>query len=51
MAIKPICSKCGSELREPGAILLSPPKENMVKKFHICRDCYKKNFMWYSKWV
>lgn len=43
MAIKPTCDKCGNELNEFGAILLSPPDiENKVRKFHLCVDCYKK---------
>jgi uncharacterized protein with PIN domain len=42
MSIKPKCDKCGEELTEFGAILLSPPNENSeVKKFHICVECYK----------
>ena len=41
--IKPTCDKCGKELNEFGAILLSPPdKENKVRKFHICVECYNK---------
>ena len=41
MAIKPTCDKCGEELKEFGAILLSPPdKQNKVTKFHICKKCY-----------
>ncbi len=40
MAIKPKCDKCGKELKEFGGILLSPPKGNDVKKFHLCRKCY-----------
>ena len=43
MSIKPICDGCKKELNEFGAILLSPPnKNNEVKKFHLCKDCYKK---------
>ena len=43
MAIKPICDKCKKELKDFGAILLSPPDiENKVRKFHICKECYKK---------
>jgi len=41
MAIRPTCEKCGKELEDFGAILLSPPEGNNVKKFHICKDCYK----------
>lgn len=43
MAIKPKCEKCKEELKEFGAILLSPPlKNNTVKKFHFCIVCYKE---------
>jgi DNA-directed RNA polymerase subunit RPC12/RpoP len=43
MAIKPVCDKCGKELTEFGAILLSPPdQENNVKKLHLCKECYHK---------
>ena len=43
MAIKPKCDKCEEELKEFGAILLSPPnKKNEVKKFHLCKGCYKE---------
>ena len=43
MAIKPKCDKCKKELKEFGAILLSQPdKRGMVKKFHLCRSCYKE---------
>lgn len=42
MAIKPKCDKCKKELKEFGGILLSPPdKKQMVKKFHLCKTCYK----------
>jgi len=41
MAIKPKCDFCKRELKKFGAILLSPPNKNNVKKFHICRKCYK----------
>lgn len=43
MAISPKCDKCGEELAEFGAILLSPPDEkSTVKKFHICKTCYQE---------
>lgn len=43
MSLKPICDKCKKELKEFGAILLSPPdKKSTVKKFHICKGCYKE---------
>jgi hypothetical protein len=42
MAIRPKCDKCGEELNDFGAILLSPPNEkNEVRKFHLCQACYK----------
>ena len=42
MAIKPKCDRCRKELKEFGAILLSPPdKKNTVKKFHLCVLCYE----------
>jgi len=41
--IKPVCYVCGKELKEFGAILLTPPNEkDMVEKLHICRPCYDK---------
>lgn len=43
MAIKPICDRCGNELSDFGAILLSPPNDiNEVMKFHICKSRYEK---------
>ncbi|MEN9614027.1 MAG: hypothetical protein RLZZ347_334 [Candidatus Parcubacteria bacterium] len=41
MAITPKCDKCGDELKEFGGILLSPPKKDMVRKFHLCVKCYE----------
>ena len=41
MAISPQCDKCGMELDDYGAIVLSPPNsQSEVKKLHICRACY-----------
>jgi len=43
MAIKPKCYNCKKELVEFGAILFGPPnKKDVVKKFHLCRQCYRK---------
>jgi len=40
--INPICDKCKKELNEFGALLFSPPDENnLVKKYHLCKDCYE----------
>ncbi len=42
MAIRPTCDKCKQELTDFGAILLSPPnEEQMVRKFHLCKECYE----------
>ncbi len=50
MAIKPICDICKKELKNFGAILLSPPdKKNKIKKFHICGKCYKDIINLYKK--
>lgn len=41
MVIAPKCDRCGKELTEFGAILLSPPNnKSEVHKFHICVSCY-----------
>lgn len=41
MSIKPICTRCNKELKEFGAILISPPNpEGLVIKEHICKKCY-----------
>ena len=41
--IKPICAFCKKELVDFGAILLSPPdNDDKVKKYHICKECFKK---------
>lgn len=40
--IQPKCNRCDEELTKFGAILLSPPdKKSKVKKYHLCRDCFK----------
>jgi len=42
MAISPVCDFCGSELKEFGGLLFSPPnKEGLVKKYHLCNMCYE----------
>jgi len=39
--INPICEKCGCELKDFGAILLSPPDAfGRVVKYHICKKCF-----------
>jgi hypothetical protein len=54
--IKPICYSCRKELKQAGAILLSPPSNycafseeklsilDSVFKFHLCKDCYNLVF-------
>ena len=43
MTIKPTCNKCKKELEDFGGILLSPPdSDEMVKKYHLCKECYEK---------
>lgn len=43
MSIKPTCNFCKKELTVFGAILLSPPrKSGEVRKFHVCKTCYKQ---------
>ena len=38
--INPACDFCGKELEDFGGILFSPPKDGLVRKLHVCRDCY-----------
>ena len=42
MAINPKCDKCSEELKDFWAILLSPPKDDYVRKYHICIECYNE---------
>lgn len=43
MAITPRCDRCKKELTDFGALLFSPPdKKSSVKKFHLCKQCYKE---------
>ena len=43
MAIKPKCDICNKNLKKFGALAFSPPKKskNNVKKYHICKKCWK----------
>jgi len=50
--IDPKCDSCGEELKEFGAILLTPPLPTIrivaattVLKYHICVSCYEKKFI------
>lgn len=43
MSISPQCDYCKKTLTDFGGILLSPPnKKSEVKKYHICKTCYKQ---------
>jgi hypothetical protein len=38
-----ICHRCGKEMSKPGAILLSPPLQDMiVTKHDLCDKCYEE---------
>lgn len=41
MVLDVSCDDCGDPLEEKGAILFSPPDEQMVQKTHLCRGCYR----------
>jgi hypothetical protein len=38
------CNRCHRELREPGALIFSPPKNEawLVEKYHVCAECWPK---------
>lgn len=40
MVLDVSCDDCSDPLDEKGAILFSPPDEQMVKKTHLCKGCY-----------
>lgn len=41
MTISVECGMCGKDLKEPGGILLGPPKgDGTVTKKHLCVVCY-----------
>ncbi|MFA6536141.1 MAG: hypothetical protein WCT25_01765 [Candidatus Paceibacterota bacterium] len=43
MSIKPNCDFCKKGLTAFGGILLSPPRKTCeVKRFHICKACFKQ---------
>jgi hypothetical protein len=40
---EPKCDVCKKELKDFGGIIFSPPdRVSKVKKYHICKDCFKK---------
>ena len=36
------CALCQMDLTEPGALIFSPPKKVMVRKYHVCLKCWEK---------
>jgi hypothetical protein len=44
VAIQVLCDRCLEELKEKGAIILSPPQDDhgvdVVQKYHLCVRCY-----------
>lgn len=37
------CKKCGAEIQEKAALLISPPivqQSELVRKIHVCRRCW-----------
>lgn len=43
--IEPICDVCGENLKDFGAILISPPIIDVCVKQHICKDCFEKQII------
>ena len=40
------CIICRNNLKELGALIFSPPdKEGMVKKHHVCKSCFKDEYL------
>ncbi len=63
--MKILCDKCGKTLKEQGALIFSPPKGlsvggvvgieggltcSIVRKIHICKDCFVKLLKWVYKY-
>ncbi|OHA25873.1 MAG: hypothetical protein A3D56_01760 [Candidatus Taylorbacteria bacterium RIFCSPHIGHO2_02_FULL_45_35] len=43
MSISPKCDFCKRELIQVGGLLFSPPtKEGKVRKYHLCRSCFRR---------
>lgn len=40
--INPKCDGCHKELDKFGALLFSPPVNNIVIKNHLCEECFQK---------
>jgi hypothetical protein len=43
MSIKPYCDFCKKELSTFGGLFFAPPnKAGAARKYHVCRDCFKR---------
>lgn len=43
----PVCDKCSAELREPGAVILTPPNPlGRCTKGHLCTTCFDEFMKW-----
>lgn len=53
MSIKVYCRRCKKELKELGALIISPPEtetrlSDKVYKMHICLICYFELMEWFG---
>ena len=52
--IKPKCSKCDKELKEPGGIAFSPPlefRQGLHDKVHLCGECWSLFREWLRGYI
>lgn len=40
------CSRCGTDLRYPGALIFSPPVNDDVRKMQLCQSCFDEMVGW-----
>ena len=43
MSLKINCNACGKAIKEPGALIFSPPENDMVQKWHMCKPCWEEH--------
>jgi hypothetical protein len=36
------CERCGEPIEVAAALLFSPPNEDLVRKHHLCHNCYQE---------
>lgn len=49
--IRITCSRCNADLKDPGALIFSPPnQQGTVVKIHLCIDCWKDLTYQFLKW-